>query len=441
MKNIIYLHTHDTGRCISPYGYAVDTPHLAALSQDAALFRQAFDCCPTCSPARASLLTGQYPHQCGMTGLAHRGFKLNDASRHLASFLNAHGFETILAGVQHEVAGEATQIGYERSLQFHGDLPQTDVARQRMAIDEHNTESACDFLKEPHTRPFFLSLGLVSTHRCFPVTPDPEDNPDYMRAPAPIPDTPECRLDWARFATMVRVVDTCFGKVLDTLRETNLLDNSMIIVTSDHGPAFPGMKCCLTDAGCGIPLIIRIPEIANRFVTDSLVSHLDVFPTVCDWLGITPPDWLEGHSLIPMLQRQISDLRDCVFAELSFHAATEIMRSARTKRYRYVKRFDSFPKTILPNIDNGDIKDFQIKEANLAERPRGSEELLFDLYYDPAECHSVASQPEYSDVLKDMRNRLSQWMIQTSDPLATTGTITPPPEAFLDPQDSIAPTP
>ncbi len=96
--NILYLHTHDTGRYIQPYGYAVPTPNLMKLASEGTLVRQAFCAGPTCSPSRAAMLTGMNPHSCGMTGLAHRGFKLNDYSKHLAAFLGRQGYETVLCG-------------------------------------------------------------------------------------------------------------------------------------------------------------------------------------------------------------------------------------------------------------------------------------------------------------------------------------------------------
>jgi arylsulfatase A-like enzyme len=76
--NILYLHSHDTGRYIQPYGHAVPTPHMQKLAEEGILFRKAFCAGPTCSPSRAALLTGASPHSCGMTGLAHRGWSLND---------------------------------------------------------------------------------------------------------------------------------------------------------------------------------------------------------------------------------------------------------------------------------------------------------------------------------------------------------------------------
>ncbi|MBS1369892.1 MAG: sulfatase [Lentisphaeria bacterium] len=439
MKNIVYLHTHDTGRCISPYGYALDTPHLAALSRESALFRKAFDCCPTCSPARASLLTGQYPHQCGMFGLAHRGFHLNDPKRHLASFLRGHGYETVLCGVQHEFAGDAGNLGYELDFQCRETAECEDVARLRMRIDAANTQSACGYLERSHERPFFLSLGLVSTHRKFPQVPDPEDNPDYMRPPAPIPDIPECRLDWAAFSTMVRHVDRCFGQVIGALRRAALLDDTLLIVTSDHGPAFPGMKCTLSDNGCGVMLILRIPGVTSGQVTDALTSHLDVYPTVCDWAGLPPPAWLEGESLLPLISGEKEALRDAVYGEISFHAAADMQRSVRTERYRYVRRFDPYEKTVLPNIDDGIIKRFLVANGEIAERPRIPEEQLFDLYYDPAECHSLSDDPHYRAVLEELREKLDGWMRETGDPLRD-GLLTVPVGAFLDRQDAIEPT-
>ena len=85
--NILYLHSHDTGRYIEPYGYPVPTPNLQAFAEQGVVFRQAFCGGPTCSPSRAALLTGQAPHSSGMIGLAHMGFKLHDYSQHIVHTL------------------------------------------------------------------------------------------------------------------------------------------------------------------------------------------------------------------------------------------------------------------------------------------------------------------------------------------------------------------
>src|SRR5690349_7085347 len=110
--NILYLHSHDTGRYIQPYGHAVATPNLQRLAEEGVLFAQAFSAAPTCSPSRAALLTGQSPHASGMLGLAHRGFALNDYRQYILHTLRPHGYYGALFGVQH-VARDPSVIGYD----------------------------------------------------------------------------------------------------------------------------------------------------------------------------------------------------------------------------------------------------------------------------------------------------------------------------------------
>ena len=99
--NIIYIHSHDTGRYVQPYGHNVPTPNIQRLAEQGILFRQAFCAAPTCSPSRAALLTGQAAHSAGMTGLVNRGFGLSDYSQHILHTLHGAGYHTVLAGLQH----------------------------------------------------------------------------------------------------------------------------------------------------------------------------------------------------------------------------------------------------------------------------------------------------------------------------------------------------
>jgi arylsulfatase A-like enzyme len=86
--NLVIVHTDDTGRYVSPYGYGVDTPALQTLARDGVLFRNAYCAGPTCSPSRGALLTGSSPHSNGLIGLAHRGFEMHDYGRHLSNVLS-----------------------------------------------------------------------------------------------------------------------------------------------------------------------------------------------------------------------------------------------------------------------------------------------------------------------------------------------------------------
>ena len=101
LPNILYIHSHDTGRWVRPYGYSVRTPNIQRLAEEGLLFRKAFCAAPTCSGSRACLLTGQYAHSNGMVGLAHRGFSLKDYRQHIVHTLRDLGYWSALIGEQH----------------------------------------------------------------------------------------------------------------------------------------------------------------------------------------------------------------------------------------------------------------------------------------------------------------------------------------------------
>src|SRR3954465_14469955 len=111
--NIVYLHSHDSGRHVQPYGAGVPTPRIQRLAEEGVLFRQAFCAAPTCSGSRAALATGEYPHVNGMIGLAHRGFAIRDMSQHLVPPRRAAGYPSILIGEQH-IAADPAMIGFDR---------------------------------------------------------------------------------------------------------------------------------------------------------------------------------------------------------------------------------------------------------------------------------------------------------------------------------------
>ncbi|WP_269524558.1 sulfatase family protein [Coraliomargarita parva] len=408
IRNVIYIHTHDMGRYISPYGHAVSTPHLQAFAERSTLFRQAYCCGPTCSPSRAGLLTGMTPHETGMLGLAHRGFTFSRPELHLAAYLKAKGFLTALCGMQHEFNSAWDQMPYEES-HFKHDGP------AGVDYDLDATKSAIEFLSCQQDRPYFLSYGLFYPHRPFLTADYNVFRPDYMRPPAPLPDTPEIRRDMADYAYTVNRADDCIGQVLETIYRYGHDRNSLIIMTTDHGIAFPGMKCNLTDHGIGVTLMMAAPgnQTAGAAV-DALVSHLDIYPTICDLLGLAAPDHLQGSSLRPLLEGTTESIRDEVFSEVTFHAAYEPMRCVRTKRHKLIFRYE-LDQRPLANCDGSLSKD------ELLRFDWGSQILpqveLYDLMLDPSEACNRAADPVYADVRQDLERRLLDWMKRTSDPL------------------------
>src|SRR4029079_1931999 len=140
--------------------------------------------------------------------------------------------------------------------------------------------------------------------------------------PVNLPDTPETRRDMAAFKASARSLDQGVGAVLEVLEETGLAENTLVFLTTDHGLAFPGAKATLYDRGLGVMLIMRGPGgFSGGKVFDAMVTHLDVYPTLCDLAGVDRPPWLQGTSLLPLLDDPASDLHEEIFAGATWHAA------------------------------------------------------------------------------------------------------------------------
>jgi arylsulfatase A-like enzyme len=424
--NIIHLHGHDAGRMFAPYGYNTPTPRLQRLAEQGVTFRQAFAAAPTCSPSRAALLTGEYPHCGNMHGLAtpRFGFKLADPAHHLARFLTSHGYETAVAGIQHEAVGplmDHRELGYTHWLN-HDEHGRPEGAR--------TVGAAVSFIEQPREKPFFLSCGFGEPHR---------DNPNggrrhgydadmafveqqdgrYTRPPAPIPDTPTTRQDWASFRDGVGRLDDKMGQIIDAVDRCGLTDSTLIIATTDHGIAWPHGKGNLTDMGLGVMLILRGPAgsgFEGGRVLDALVSHMDVYPTLCELLGLNAPDWLQGVSMLPLIDGRAESVRDHVFGEQGYHCERyDPQRSVRTERYKYIRRKPDVEYIRI--VDPGPTNNW-LNDLGYRRKPEGTE-LLYDLYLDPVEMHNVVADPDYADVLDELRGRVDRWMTQTGDPFAT----------------------
>jgi N-sulfoglucosamine sulfohydrolase len=210
-----------------------------------------------------------------------------------------------------------------------------------------------------------------------------------------------------------------------------------VICTTDHGIAFPGMKCNLTDHGIGVMLIMRGPMgFAGGRVCDAMISQLDLFPTICELGGIEPPSWLQGRSMMPLIREEVEEINEEVFAEVTYHAAYEPQRAVRTKRWKYIRRFDPRPGPVLCNCDDSASKDLLVEYgwANLAP----DVEQLYDLVFDPAECNNLSRDPSAKETLQDMRGRLDRWMRDTYDPLML-GPVPAPSGASVNDPDDVSP--
>ncbi len=417
--NIIYLHSHDTGRCTEPYGFPVPMPAFRRLAETGMTFRQAFSAAPTCSPSRAALLTGMAPHCSGMLGLAHRGFDLNDPEQHLAHFLRSNNYRTVLAGHQHLTRNDPRELGYDRVYPSGNGHASVVVPNAVQFLHEAGAGSES---------PFFLDIGFDETHR--PFHDAQPDDARYVSVLPGQPDNRETRLDTARFHASLRALDRGVAEVLDTLERTGLAESTIVILTTDHGPAFPGMKSTLTDGGIGVGLLVRAPGVTSPgTVCDALVSQIDLFPTMCELANLDPPGWLQGSSLSPLLDGSATSVRNELFAEVTFHAAYEPQRAIRTTRWTYIRRFDERRLPVLPNIDPSPALDARLVNgwADLPIQPI----MLFDNLLDPMQRENVSGLLRVTEVETELHDRLARWMVETNDPLVS-GHVDLPPGALVN---------
>jgi arylsulfatase A-like enzyme len=283
--------------------------------------------------------------------------------------------------------------------------------------------AAVALLRDRPPEPFFLSVGFFETHRDY-FEPTSVRDALYSLPPSNLPDSPVTRRDMAAFKQSARALDHGVGAVLSALDEQELADDTIVILTTDHGLPFPGAKATLSDRGLGVMLIVRGPGgFHGGRVNDALVSQIDIFPTLCELIGIEPPAHVQGRSLVPAVRGDARDVNRAVYAELTYHAAYDPQRAIRTRRHKYIRRWGERDLPVLPNIDDSPSKDLLLHHG-LAEMPRPREE-LYDLLFDPNEAHNLAESPDHADVLAMLRNGLEAWMEETGDPLLD-GYVAPP---------------
>jgi N-sulfoglucosamine sulfohydrolase len=421
--NIIYLHSHDTGRYVQPYGHQIPTPNIQRLADQGLLFRQAFCAAPSCSGSRACLLTGQWAHVNGMTGLAHRGWTLNDYGRHIVHPLREAGYWSALIGEQH-LSLDPAMLGYDHVV---------DIGTTRV----HSiAPAAMQLLRSRPKEPFFLSVGFFETHREY-FEPSSVRDALYGQPPSHLPDTPETRSDMASFKASARTLDQGVGAVLHALDEQGLVDNTILVLTTDHGLPFPGAKATLTDRGLGVMLIVRGPGgFLGGHVVDALVSHVDLYPTLCELAGAPLPSDLAGHSLLPLARGETPEVRDELFAELTYHVAYDPQRAIRTKRHKYIRHFGERLQPVLPNVDDSPSKELLVA-AGWRDRVRPREE-LYDLLMDPGEMRNLAADPTAEALRAELAGRLERWMSDTGDPLLK-GPVAPPRGAVVNDPAGLSP--
>lgn len=400
--NIMMIIVHDLGQHLGCYGATIKTPNIDSIAEEGVCFAYSYCPSPGCSPARGALITSRYPHQNGLVGLAHIGWKLPETERTLPKLMSEAGYRTFLIGLQHEHP-DRNCLGYDEV------RPEKTVNKARMV-----TPVAVDFIEEQARNkagPWYASVGFFEPHDPCNLPEYTPDDPSEAWVPPYVHDTPQIRQRIAAYQGSIRHVDENVGKILDALDRTGLAKDTILIFTNDHGSAFPRAKCNLYEPGIKVSLLFRWPgEFPSGTVVDGMVNNIDVMPTLLEVAGAAAPDDIEGESFLPALKGEEFAGRDLIFAEKFWHVIYDPICSVRNSRYKYIRNLD--PGRAYqngPQVDNPRLPD-SLKGVRVPEE-------LYDLQNDPIEYNNLVGLAEHEGTLREMRKILDRWMEETGDPI------------------------
>jgi N-sulfoglucosamine sulfohydrolase len=426
--NILLLHSHDLGRFLHCYGVrTAHTPNLDRLAAEGVLFERSFATAPQCSPSRASIFTGRYPHCNGMLGLAHFPFcwDLNPDERHLGQILRQEGYRTAGVGMLHETHSGPERCGLDEYVLSPW---ATDVADATIKMLQRFSEDS--------GRPFYIQAGTMETHRLPSAVPSSDDGflgkhiiPDTsagVMVPGYLRDTPGTRTELGELQGSVRHLDNELGRILDTLRQLDLDKNTFVIFTTDHGIALPRAKCSVYEPGQETALILRLPTRQGWYGgrrEQTMISNIDYMPTILEVAGIHIPSNIQGRSFAPLLDGNTYSAREYIFYELTYHSYYDPLRSVRTQDHKLIVSFSCAPSFMDPSESWRPRSDTVVPPNDALSTHSQME--LYDLKLDPWEQVNLAWDDSYTDILNDLRNLLRLHMEQTDDPLLKGGVVDP----------------
>ncbi len=419
---------------LGPFGNKkVHTPNLDRLAAEGMCFDQAFLTISSCSPSRASILTGRYPHQ---TDAEQLHWPIPASQIIFPQRLKLAGYFVGAAGKWHLGDAMRERFTVVREVDTSGfQLPANAGADARENFVETATgdaKSGCadwvSLLRERDPgKPFLVWLAAVDPHRPYDeqISEQPH-SPDEVVLPPYHPDTPLVRQDYARYYDEITRLDRFVGAVLHELEAQKTADNTIVIFLSDNGRPFPRDKTTLYDSGIRTPLIIRWPAVVKPGTRcNQLVSTIDLATTILTLGGLPVSRNYMGKDFTALLKGENVEIRDSIFAEKNWHDYEDRTRAVRDRRYKYIiNHYSDLPAT--PPADAARSDTFREMQRLRAEgtlpevqstcftAPRPREE-LYDLATDPHELNNLARNPAHQDTLERLRAEYKQWRLRTRE--------------------------
>lgn len=406
--NILWLVSEDNSPLLGCYGDEfATTPNLDNFAKEGILYTHAYANAPVCAPARSTIISGMYACSMG-TEHMRSSYNIPEEIKFYPQYLREAGY----------YCTNNSKKDYN--------MPEPDSVWDESSKTAH-------YKNRPEGKPFFAIFNFVISHESSIHKSQPTTK--HSQADVPIapyhPDVPEVRHDWAQYYDKIEQLDSIIGVYLEELEEEGLADNTIVFYYSDHGGVLARSKRFLYETGTHVPLIIRFPEKYKNLApqdpgtkTNRIVSFVDLAPTLLSLAGIEIPEYIQGEAF---LGTQAKEPRDYAFMFRGrMDERYDMMRSVRNQKYRYIRNF--MPQRIYGQHLNylwkapatqawereylaGNCNEVQ----SIFWNPKPYEE-LYDTENDPWEINNLASNPEYNEVLEEMRSAYSNWVREIKDP-------------------------
>ncbi len=432
--NIILIVSEDHGPHLGCYGDPnARTPNLDRLAGEGAMFTNHYSTCAICSPARASILTGLHTHQNGQINLSTHRYSMYRPFDNLTTVAKKAGYRTARLGKLHVLPEEAFHFDevwndWERISFQHRDMTAT-------------SEAAARFIEESPAEPFFIYMCYADAH--LPMLHQSHGLPENpmqggeVKLPGFCPvDSPHMRDRLAGYYNCLERMDTGIGMLLAEVKKRTDRE-TIVIFTTDHGQQFIRGKVTCYEGGLRTSLIIHAPErIKSPVVCDQLTSHIDLLPTILDFLGEPPLEHRPGATLLPLARGEEVKWREFLVGEWTGGPRSWYpQRSIRNHRHKLIVNYLAgqpnpgaaayLPhggSTLKPWETQMNEEDFAAASPDLqralerSSRPPAEE--LYDLEKDPYEIHNLAGDASLSGVQQQLRTQLLEWQKETDDRIA-----------------------
>ena len=316
----------------------------------------------------------------------------------------------MLFGTQH--VAKRTESEIRRVLNY--DVIETASSDCDKVADKFISWMENDLKSLPGDKPFFASIGFHQPHRPHNKGKFTEDKIDAVKIPPYLPDLPGVRKDLAGYEGLIEDVDRHVGRILDALKKTEILDDTIVIFTTDHGSAYPRAKMSLYDPGVETALIVYWKgRVEGGKVFNELINNVDMFPTILELAEVISPK-NEGRSFLPLLIGDKYEQNGEVYFERNWHGDYDPMRAVRTKDFKLIRNFKpGFPlKVPYEFIDNVGKED--VEKYFAVPRP---EYELYDLKKDPNEFNNLYDCQDYCEIRKSLEEKLGAFLKVTDDPI------------------------